>query len=77
MVKFNLSKERKLTLGSQDVYLEKDVRKFIKELINYHNLKIKLAKKNKEITKGEKEAHIICCIDTKMFIKENAGDKLL
>ena len=49
---------------------EKEEEKFINKLIKYHNLKIKLGKENKFLSKDEKEAHFTCCIDTKIFINE-------
>ena len=50
----------------------KQLKEFILDLKEYHNKKIKLAKSNKFLTEEEKQIHINCCIDTKMFIDEKA-----
>ncbi len=84
--KFNLRKERKAlkkrALENHDIFIsnifrliEEQDKEFIKRLKDYQDKKIELAKKGKEITEGEREAHILCCIDTKMFINEIAGEE--
>jgi ribosomal protein S15P/S13E len=60
------SNRYKLRLKEQAQEFEK----MIERLIEYEDIKIKLAKENLYSTKEERDIHISCCIDTKMKIKE-------
>ncbi len=46
---------------------------FVKQLIEYNDLKIELGNENEHLTEEEKETHRNCCIDMKMFINELSG----
>ena len=50
-------------------------KEFIKKLLEYQDTKIKLSKGCNFITPEELEAHITCCLDTKIFIKQLVGKK--
>ena len=60
---------------SKRLYFE-DVKTFIKKLLKYQDLKIKLAKENKYLSNEEKLISVACCLDTKIEIKKEAGEEL-
>ncbi len=51
------------------------IQEFLDELKKYQDLKIKLSKRNKYTTKGEKEVVLASLIDNKMFIDELSKEK--
>jgi hypothetical protein len=76
---FNLSE--KIVFGDfgsdTDIIHTYHIQEFIKRQIEYQDLKIKLTKDNVYLNKKEKDLIISTCIDTKMKLKADAGDKLI
>lgn len=62
---------------SEEYYPAKDVKKFIRLLREYEDLKINLTKNNQFMNDTDKEIQINCCIDTKMFISKLSGKELI
>lgn len=82
---FNLSKEIFFTPDPDwdengnniPILSVKDVKEFIRLFLEYEDYKIELAKVTEFLTYEEKGVHIRCCIDTKLKIKELAGEQLI
>ena len=71
---FNLSEKEKSIYGN--FYREEDVKEFIKRQIDYQDLKIKLARENLYLNEEERKLIIACCLDNKIKLKQDSGDKL-
>lgn len=82
IIKFNLSEKiwNVNFLNPDTLVIQlNDIKEFISRLLEYEDYKKKLAIDNpdKDIPQDMIDAHVRCCIDTRMKIKELSGDKLI